>query len=155
MNINNPPVFNRIIASGGEIGTVAVSGKSMQWQFDGVDASVDTVIASNNDSVKTFVGTVIWPMQGQASVTLGLPVPQANILDVNVSLDPALITGTLTSNPGVLFPTATVVTAGVITHSVADVGMASEITLFRENNSEYNGPSYISVTVTVVARYFE
>lgn len=153
MNINNPPVFNRIIASGGEIGTVAVANNVMQWSFDNVAADVAAV--RDASGVRTGFETVsaAWNMQTNNAVNLQFTPATDDVIEM-VAMLVANVTGAIIGTiVDVVTAGNTLVTGGVFTAVIADVGGAASVQLQRNASSRYNGASYTNMTAVVSIRY--
>lgn len=80
MTINNPPVFNRIIASGGEIGTVSVASGVMEWTFDAVKSYPDALARVGGNPIFQWSTSGNWNMATSGNLIVSYPFPTADIV---------------------------------------------------------------------------
>lgn len=149
MTINNPPVFNRIIASGGEIGTVAVSGKTMSWQFDGSDATVDSLITAQNTNLQIASSSVVWNMDTTASVITQFFLSPSAVVMVSLMLFNQDTTDRYPFNIGPIQTGDTIVTTQGVSVTLTDVGGNARFTLSRDNTSRYNAVAFNDMVATI------
>ena len=156
MTINNPPVFNRIIASGGEIGTVEVTGGVMQWTFDNTETNVDTIESGVGVTTQLYTADEDWDMFLLNQINIALPFARANTLSIEVLLLDTPSDANYRSPVGIILAGQTIVTCGAITAFHFGAGATSTLQLRRDNSSFYNSPSdYRSIVARVLAHYIK
>ncbi len=153
MTINNPPVFNRIIASGGQIGTVAVSGKTMTWQFDGSDATVDSLITAQNNNLRIASSSVAWNMDTTASVLTQFFIAPNTVIMASLMLLNQDTSIRYPFNIGPIQAGDTIVTTQGISVELTEVGGFARFTLSRDNTSRYNAVAFNDMVASITIAY--
>lgn len=153
MTINNPPVFNRIIASGGQIGTVAVSGKTMTWQFDGSEATVDSLITAQNNNLRIQSFSVAWNMDTTASVLAQFFIAPNTIIMASLILLNQDTSIRYPFNIGPIQAGDTIVTTQGISVELTEVGGFARFTLSRDNTSRYNAVAFNDMVASITIAY--